>query len=410
MKGEIEVSGSKNAVLPMMAASLLTKGTTRIANVPYLRDIKTMSDVLRVVGAKVTGKSRTLEIDTTTCDHLEAPYELVKTMRASIYVLGPLLARYGRCRVSLPGGCAWGPRPVNFHIAGLERMGAKISIRHGYIQATARRLKGTDICFDIPSVGATANLMMAATLAQGKTTLQNAAKEPEIEALGNMLKSMGAHMEGAGSDTIVVEGVRSLTPASVRAIPDRIEAGTFLLAGAAAGRELTVKKCNPGHLTSVLQKLEECGVDVHVKRNSVTTTKPKSLRGVSISTAVYPGFPTDMQAQFMVLLCLASGPSVLTEHIYPDRFSHVPELERMGVDVKVHEGNASVSGSRELSGAHVMATDLRASAALVIAGLVARGETHLHRIYHIDRGYESIEKKLQAVGAEIRRVDDELPY
>lgn len=410
LKGAVEISGAKNAVLPMMAASLLTSGISVISNVPYLRDIKTMSDVLRVIGAKITGRPHIIEIDTSSCDHLEAPYELVKTMRASIYVLGPLLAKYGRCRVSLPGGCAWGPRPVDFHIKGMQALGADVKIEHGYIEATAKKLKGADICFDISSVGATANIMMAATLAKGKTTIKNAAREPEIKAVADYLKKMGAHIEGAGTDTIKIEGVKELYPANMPAIPDRIEAGTFLVAAAACGDNVTISKCNLEHISSVVDKLRECGVNFKIKKNSITVYKTKKLNAINITTAIYPGFPTDMQAQFMALLSIANGSSMITDTIYTDRFTHVAELERLGAKIKLKENIAAIKGVSKLSGAHVMATDLRASAALVIAGLTAEGSTHLHRIYHIDRGYERIEEKLQKLGAKIKRTSDEMQY
>lgn len=296
LSGNVEVGGAKNAVLPIMAAALLANGKSKITNVPYLRDIKTMSDVLRVIGARVTGKPHVLEIDTSTCNHFEAPYELVKTMRASIYVLAPLLARYGRCRVSLPGGCAWGPRPVDFHIRGMQMLGADVEIEHGYIRAKAKRLRGTEICFDVSSVGATANIMMAATLAKGRTTIRNAAREPEISGLAEFLNKMGAIVRGAGTDTVIIEGVKALRPAVIRAIPDRVEAGTFLVAGAAIGKNVTVGKCVPGHLTAVLQKLQECGVHFKIDRNAVTVEETKALQRISITTAPYPGFPTDMQA------------------------------------------------------------------------------------------------------------------
>ncbi len=410
LSGKVVVSGAKNAVLPMMAASLLAEGKSVIGNSPYLRDIKTMSDVLRVIGAKITGKPHTLEIETSACDHLEAPYELVKTMRASIYVLGPLLARFGRCRVSLPGGCAWGPRPVDFHIKGMQMLGAAVRIEHGFIEATAKKLKGAEICFDIPSVGATANIMMAATLAKGRTIIRNAAREPEISGLAEFLHAMGAEIEGAGTDTIIIDGVKELRPGKADAIPDRIEAGTFLVAGAVTGERITVSECEPEHLTAVIQKLGECDIPCKVGKRSITVDGVSRPKGCSITTAPYPGFPTDMQAQFTVLLCKAKGTGIITDSIYTDRFTHIAEMERLGAKLKLDKNTVSIEGVSALSGAHVMATDLRASAALVIAGLMAKGETHLHRIYHIDRGYERIEQKLQQLGAKIERANDELPY
>ncbi len=409
LKGKVSVGGAKNAVLPIMAATLLADGESVITNVPHLKDVKTMSDLLRIIGAKVAGSGHTFKINTSACDHLEAPYELVKTMRASFYVLGPLLAKFGRCRVSLPGGCAWGPRPVDYHLKGMELLGAKIKVAHGYIEATAKKLKGAEIYFDVTSVGATANVLMAAVLAEGKTVLKNAAREPEISNLADFLIKMGANIKGAGTDTISIVGVKKLKPAKIRAIPDRIEAGTYLVAGAVANGDVTVENCNPKHMTAVLQKLKECGVNLTVDKKSITVNKSsKDLISTSVTTAPYPGFPTDMQAQFMTLLCLAKGKSILTDTIYSDRFSHVAELKRLGANIELRETNALIEGTNKFSGAHVMATDLRASAALVIAGLVAKGETHLHRIYHIDRGYEEIEKKLQNIGAKIERHEDEI--
>ncbi len=388
----------------MMAAALLSSGQTRLSNVPLLKDVHTFSDVLRVLGARVEERGHTIDIDASSISHPEAPYELVRTMRASIYVLGPLLARFGRARVSLPGGCALGPRPVNLHIKAMRALGARVEIRHGYIVARSKALRGAVIDFDLSSVGATANAMMAATLAEGTTRIQNAAREPEIIALGKMLNAMGAGITGLGSHTIEIQGVGDLKAVRRRVIPDRIEAGTFMAAAAITGGKVVLKGVRHGHLSAVIGKLEEAGVRIDQQDGQLTVSRSASLRPTDIITSPYPGFPTDLQAQFMALLGLASGTSVITETIFPDRFTHVPELRRLGMNIKLDANVAVITGVKGFSGAPVMASDLRASAALVLAGLIARGKTEVLRIYHIDRGYERIEEKLRSLGADIRRV------
>lgn len=404
LSGAVEISGAKNAALPMMAATILAAGESTLINVPDLKDVSTFSDVLRVLGARVKREGDSLIIDTSNIEHLEAPYELVRTMRASIYVLGPLVARFGQARVSLPGGCAWGPRPVNLHLKILEEMGAQVEIQHGYIMARAGKLQGALIDFDVSSVGATANAMMAASLASGTTLLRNAAREPEIEALAQMLSSMGASVSGAGSGTVEIRGVKALRAVREKIIPDRIEAGTYMVAAAMTGGKVTLRKARADHLGAVIDKMEEAGVAIQQEAGSVVVEGPSSLVPVNVTTSPYPGFPTDMQAQFMALLSLAQGTSVITETIFPDRFTHVPELRRLGVKVTLDANVARITGVERLSGAPVMASDLRASAALVLAALVAQGETEILRVYHIDRGYERIEEKLRGLGAEIQRV------
>jgi len=403
LRGEVAVSGAKNAALPIMAATLLAPGLHRIHNVPRLRDVRTMGRLLELLGAEVSADGHTLTIDTSGVKHTEAPYELVKTMRASIYVLGPLLARYGRARVSLPGGCAWGPRPVNLHIRGMQELGASVELDHGYIVAEAERLKGAEIAFDVTSVGATGNLMMAAVLAEGRTVIENAACEPDIVDLAGYLKAMGARVEGVGTKRVVIHGVEELVPSEYTIIPDRIEAGTFMVAGAMVGEEVKVTGCRPEHCTALIAKLEEAGVRVEVSGDSVCVRGVDRPEPIRVSTAPYPGFPTDMQAQITALLTVARGTSVVTDTIYLDRFTHVPELARLGADIELDANVAVVKGVESLSGAPVMATDIRASAALILAGLRAKGRTDVSRIYHIDRGYEAIEKKLSALGASIWR-------
>ncbi len=404
LSGTVQISGSKNAALPMMAAAILPSGRTHLSNVPLLKDIHTFSDVLRVLGARVERRGHSIDIDASGISHMEAPYELVRTMRASIYVLGPLLARFGRARVSLPGGCALGPRPVNLHIKAMRALGARVDIQHGYIVARAKKLRGAVIDFDLSSVGATANAMMAATLATGATRIQNAAREPEIAALGKMLNAMGASITGIGSHTIDIQGVGELQAVRRRVIPDRIEAGTFMVAAAITAGKVTLKGVQYDHLSAVIGKLQEAGVKVSRGDGSVVVRGAVPLCPVDITTAPYPGFPTDLQAQFMTLLGLAPGTSVVTETIFPDRFTHVPELRRLGMDIKLDGNVAVIAGVKGCSGAPVMASDLRASAALVLAGLIAGGQTDVLRIYHIDRGYEHIEEKLRGLGADIRRV------
>ncbi len=406
LKGRVACGGSKNATLPVLAAAMLAPGRYRFTNVPDLMDVATMVKMLGRFGIKSErAETNTLLIDTTNQQNAEAPYELVKTMRASIYVLGPLLARYGEARVSLPGGCAWGPRPVDLHIKGMEALGAEIEIDHGYIVARAPRgLRGGTISFDISSVGATGNILMAAATASGRTTIENAACEPEIEALANFLVTMGAEIEGIGTPRLVVNGVPELRPADAPMIPDRIEAGTLLVAAAITGGDVEVTGVDPAHLGAVINKLEAAGSSLETSDTAVRLRAPERPEAISVTTKPYPGFPTDMQAQFMALLSVAKGASTIADTVYNDRFTHVAELERLGADIRVEGNTAFVQGVDGLSGAPVMATDLRASAALILAGLVASGETHVSRVYHLDRGYERLEAKLASLGATVRRV------
>jgi len=402
--GTVAVSGSKNATLPILAATLLAPGIYRFTNVPLLRDVSTMLELLALFGVKSRREQdHSLTVDTRETHNTEAPYEVVKTMRASVYVLGPLLARWGDARVSLPGGCAWGPRPVDLHIRGMRSLGADVEIEHGYIVARAAALRGNEISFDISSVGATGNILMAAATAAGQTVIENAACEPEIQALGDFLIAMGARIEGLGSPRIVVHGTPELHPADAAMIPDRIEAGTFLAAAAITGGDVEMTGVMSAHLGSVLNKLEATGVSLEIDDNTVRARAPERILPLGVTTAPYPGFPTDMQAQFMAMLSVASGASTIVDTIYHDRFTHVAELQRLGADIRVEGNTALVQGVESLSGAPVMATDLRASAALILAGLVAHGETRVSRIYHLDRGYERIEEKLLKLGAAIRR-------
>jgi UDP-N-acetylglucosamine 1-carboxyvinyltransferase len=403
LNGTVAIGGAKNASLALMPATLLASGTFRLRNTPVLRDVATMSALLRSMGVEIEAKKHLLTLSTDAITKHEAPYEHVKKMRASIYVLGPLVARYGEAKVSLPGGCAWGPRPVNLHLDGIRKLGAEVELEGGYIIARAQRLTGARIHFDVSSVGATGNIMMAATLAAGTTVIENAAIEPEITSLGDFLVSMGAKIDGIGTNRIEIEGVDSLKPADATTIPDRIEAGTFLVAGAITGGEITLTHVNPEHLTSVTAKLEDAGCTITSTRDSITLSAPETVRPVDVTANVYPGFPTDMQAQWTALMAIASGAAVVTDSIYFDRFKHVPELIRLGADIEVKENAAIVRGVQRLTGAKVMSTDLRASASLILAGLVASGTTEVLRVYHIDRGYETIEKKLQSLGADIHR-------
>lgn len=405
LQGEITISGAKNAALPVLCAALLTRESLKVSNVPALQDITTMLSLLKQMGTSITAHdSSEVVLSADKLTNLIAPYEMVKTMRAAILVLGPLLARAGEANISLPGGCAIGLRPVDQHIKGLQAMGAEISIKHGYIHAVAKKLHGARIVFDIVTVTGTENLMMAATLADGTTILENAAREPEIVDLANCLTAMGAKIHGAGSDIITIVGVSSLHGAEHTVMPDRIETGTFLVAATATGGEIHLKYTHSHLLDAVLDKLTEAGAQIDSGENWIhlkMSAKPKS---VNLRTAPYPAFPTDMQAQFMSLNCIASGTAIITETIFENRLMHVQELKRMNANIEV-EGNAAiVYGISQLDGAHVMATDLRASASLVIAGLIAQGETVIDRIYHLDRGYENIEGKLSALGAQIRRV------
>ncbi|HTQ76795.1 MAG TPA: UDP-N-acetylglucosamine 1-carboxyvinyltransferase [Burkholderiales bacterium] len=404
LEGEVRVSGSKNAALPVMAATLLAPGVHRLRNVPRLRDTETFTRVLVLLGAKVDFEGNLLTIDTQGVNSVEAPYELVKTMRASIYVLGPLLARFGRARVSLPGGCAWGPRPVNLHMAGLQAMGAALDIEHGYIVGRDVKLKGAAINFDVVSVGATVQLMMAAVLAEGTTVLENAALEPDVTVLGEVLAACGARIEGLGTRRLTIRGVPSLLPIDTTIIPDRIEAATFAAVAAMTGGRVRLRDVVPEHFEAALAKLEESGCRIERGADWVAVTGPSRPRPVSVVTQPFPGFPTDMQAQMIAVCSIASGASVIEDTIYLDRFTHVPELARMGARIELKGNVAVVAGVERLSGAQVMATDLRASASLVIAALAAEGETRVDRIYHLDRGYEALEKKLAALGARIQRV------
>ena len=406
LSGHIAVSGAKNAVLPMMTAALLAPGTYTLTNVPNLRDTRTMSKLLEIIGARVNLDSGDMTIDTSAVNNPEAPYDLVKTMRASFYVLGPLLARFQRAKVSLPGGCAWGPRPVDLHLKGLESLGADISLEGGYIVATCDRLTGTDFTLDISSVGATGNILMAAVLADGVTTIENAAREPEIASLANFLNSMGADIRNVGSDFLEIHGVGELHPTDYEVIPDRIEAGTYLVVGAMAGENLEISPVIPRHLKAVIDKVKRAGASVQAEENTLIVTRVTAINPIDITTAIYPGYPTDMQAQWMAFMATAGGSAVITEEIYHDRFTHVAELNRLGANISLEGNVAVVKGVRKLIGAPVMSTDIRASASLILAALVAEGRTDIQRIYHIDRGYERIEQKLQGIGADIVRVSE----
>ena len=406
LTGRIEVSGAKNAALPVMAATLLAPGVHTIRNVPLLADTRTMAQVLEQLGARVEFRGHACKIDTSSVTSFEAPYDLVRTMRASIYVLGPLLARFGAARVSLPGGCAWGPRPVNLHLEGLDAMGAALEIDHGYINGQNVHLHGANYAFETVSVGATAQLMMAATLAEGTTVLDNVAIEPDITALGHVLVNCGANIDGLGTRRVTIHGVRELNPIDATIIPDRIEAATLLTAAAITGGRVTIEHCDSGHMAAVMHKLEESGADVLPGNGEVNLIGPARPNAVDVTTLPFPGFPTDMQAQMMALCAVAAGTSVITDTIYLDRFTHVPELQRLGAQIELKNNTAVIKGVEGLQGAPVMATDIRASAALVIAALVAEGETRISRIYHLDRGHEHLEKKLAKLGAEIERVSE----
>src|SRR4030088_3330822 len=411
--GTVRVSGAKNAALPCMAAALLTDEPVILENIPQVRDIQTTRNLLAAMGAEVElGYGRAQHRTTIHCKTLAAPeasYELVKTMRASTLVLGPLVARCGHARVSLPGGCAIGSRPIDLHIKGLERLGAKITQDHGYVEATTQRLKGAEIVFDKITVTGTEDLLMAATLADGETIMQNCACEPEVADLAALLNAMGAKIQGAGTSTIRVKGVTKLHGARHRVIPDRIEAGTFIIAGALTGGDINVAGCDPAHLTAILQKLAEAGIKTVVKADSVRVMGDQPLHAADMNTEEYPGFPTDMQAQYMALATQAEGTSIIEENIFENRFMHAQELVRMGANIKIEGRRAIVRGGTPLSAAAVLASDLRASASLVLAALVADGETIIDRVYHLDRGYENIEEKLRGVGAQIRRIGEMLP-
>ena len=405
LSGTINISGAKNAVLPVMAATLLAPGQYTIHKVPDLRDTRTMMKLLNIIGATTTYEGGSLIIDSSLANNPEAPYDLVKTMRASFYVLGPLISRFGRVNVSLPGGCAWGPRPVDYHLKGLEKLGAKLNLKGGNILAEAKELIGSEIYFEFPSVGATGNIAMAAVKAKGVTKLYNCAKEPEIIQLCQFLNSMGAIIEGVGTENLTIHGVNELHPSDIEIIPDRIEAGTFLIAGALLGK-LKINDVIPEHLNKVINKLIDAGCKIDTTENSITVFPSKKIKSVDMTTAVYPGFPTDLQAQWVALMSLADGSSVVTDTVYHDRFSHIPELARLGADIKVEKNTAFIRGRNSLVGAPVMSTDIRASASLIVAALAANGKTEISRVYHIDRGYERIESKFKNVGADIKRISD----
>ena len=406
LKGEIEISGAKNAALPILISALLADGESIYTNVPQLRDIESVKRLMSSLGAHIETDGTSVRVDGSGLHNHEAPYDLVRKMRASILVLGPLMTRLGKARVSLPGGCAIGARPINFHLKGLEQFGAVISLNHGYVEAATDGLKGADIFFDTVTVTGTENMMMAAVLAEGVTTLHNAAQEPEVVALAEVLKQMGAHIEGAGTPIITVTGVASLNPVSVSIIPDRIETGTYMIAAALTGGTVTLKNCDPSHLEAVIRKLRETGTRVDTEKSEIRVTGPPEIESADLKTLPYPGFPTDLQAQFMVLMSVAGGQSIISETIFENRFIHVSELERMGADITVSGNSAMVKGVPSLSGAPVMATDLRASASLILAGLVAQGTTEVNRVYHLDRGYEAIEKKFECLGARISRISE----
>jgi UDP-N-acetylglucosamine 1-carboxyvinyltransferase len=406
LSGSVHIGGAKNASLALMPATLLAGGIYHLHNTPALRDVTTMSRLLETMGLETSLANQTLTIDSSRVTSYEAPYEHVKKMRASIYVLGPLLTRFGQAKVSLPGGCAWGPRPVNLHIDGMKKLGAEIELEAGYILAKTKRLHGARILFDVSSVGATGNVVMAAVLAKGTTLIENAAQEPEIVQLSELLVKMGAKIYGIGTGRLEIEGVETLHPADISTIPDRIEAGTFLIAAALAGKKkskIRVEHCAPHHIGALLVKLEDIGAKISTGTDWIDLIPPDEIQPVNVTTSIYPGFPTDMQAQWISLMSLARGTSVITDTVYFDRFTHVPELMRLGADITMKENIATIVGAKKLIGAKVMSTDLRASASLILAGLVAEGTTEVLRVYHIDRGYESVEKKLQALGADIRR-------
>ena len=404
LRGEVRISGAKNAALPILIASLLTDGINTFSNVPQLQDIHSTALLLENLGARVETRAGTVRIDAGGPIQYEAEYDLVRKMRASVLVLGPLVARLGKARVSLPGGCAIGARPINLHLKGLAALGASIELTHGYVEASAPRLKGADIYFDVVTVTGTENLMMAASLAQGTTVLRNAAREPEIVALADTLIKMGADIQGAGTSVVTINGVSSLKAVEATIIPDRIEAGTFLMAAVLTKGNITLFNTEPDHLGALIDKLRLTGAEIDIDGNSIHIKNSGPINSVDIKTQPYPGFPTDMQAQFMVLMSIANGTSMISETIFENRFIHVSELRRMGADIQVSGNSAIVKGVPHLSAAQVMATDLRASASLILAGLVAEGTTQVSRVYHLDRGYESLEKKFAALGAAIRRV------
>ncbi len=404
LEGEITISGAKNAALPLMAATILWSGKHKLSNIPDVRDIRTMIRLLTTLGAAVTEGKNSYHIDTTNLCKEEAPYNLVKTMRASVLTLGPLLSRLGKAKVSLPGGCAIGARPIDLHIQGLEKMGAAITLSQGYVIAETDGLRGADISFDIPTVTGTENIMMAAVTARGKTRIENAAREPEVKDLAEALISMGANISGAGESMIEIEGTDELTPLSYSIIPDRIETGTFCAIAGVTNSNVLLKGCKPEHLESVIEKLREAGIDITVESSSLRVKGPSKLHSTNIKTMPYPWFPTDMQAQFMALMCVADGTSVIREKIFENRYMHVAELRRMGANIETEGNTATVRGVNTLNAAPVMATDLRASASLIVAAMAAEGETIIDRIYHLDRGYEKIDEKLVSLGGDVKRV------
>jgi len=403
LKGEVTISGSKNAVLPILSACLLTGGWHTLYNIPKLKDIRTIKDILSDLGVVLEENGQTLKVNSDNLNSHIAPYKLVKTMRASILVLGPLLSRLGKVKISLPGGCAIGARPIDLHLKGLSAMGADINLEHGYVVASTDKLRGANIFFDISTVTGTENLMMAAVKAEGITTLHNAAKEPEVVDLANMLREMGARIKGAGTDTITITGVKELHPVRYGIIPDRIEAGTFLIAVAITKGKARIKGCNVDHIEAILKKLLDIGMEIEKQGEDLVAIGHDDIKSVDIKTMPFPGFPTDMQAQFMSLMCIANGWSMIRETVFENRFMHVSELKRMGADIEINGGQALVRGKRDLSGAQVMATDLRASASLVLAGLAVKGRTEISRVYHLDRGYQDLDLKLSLLGSKIWR-------
>jgi UDP-N-acetylglucosamine 1-carboxyvinyltransferase len=404
LAGSVRIGGAKNAALPILVSSLLTDGWCTYDNVPHLRDIESIKQLLTHLGAEVETDGHTVRINAAGLSNHEAPYDLVRKMRASILVLCPLVARLKKARVSLPGGCAIGARPINFHLKGLTLLGADIDLDHGYVDASAKTLVGNEIFFDIPSVTGTENLLMAAVLAEGTTILRNAAREPEVVALIDVLNLMGSKIKGAGTSILIIQGVKKLRPVHVSIIPDRIETGTFMVAAALTKGSIEIKDCEPDHVTGIIHKLRQTGTEVSIKGKKIYVKGSETIQSIDIKTLPYPGFPTDMQAQFMVLMAIAGGLSIISETIFENRFIHVSELRRLGADITVSGNAAMIKGVPSLSGAPVMATDLRASASLILAGLVAQGTTEVNRIYHLDRGYEAIEKKFQKLGADIERI------
>jgi len=407
LQGTVKIDGAKNSALSIMAATLLTKDACILRNVPRLTDVDIMAKVIRKLGVKVEWKEdNSLYMDSDNFNNYEAPYELVKMMRGSILVMGPLLARLKRAKISLPGGCAIGARPVDYHLKGFEALGAQVEMERGYIEAKVNKLKGNDIYLDFPSLGATENIMMAACLAEGLTTIENAAKDPEVVELGHFLNKMGAKVEGLGTDLIKIEGVKKLHGVDYTIIPDRIEAGTYMIAAAITGGNVLIESADPLLLKPLVVKLEEAGVQIELEKNLIKVTGPDRVKAIDIKTLPFPGFPTDMQPQFMALSCIAKGTSVITETVFEKRFVHIGDLKRMGADIKVEGHSAIIKGVEKLSAAPVMASDLRGGAALVLAGLIAEGTTELSRIYHLDRGYVNLEEKLTSLGADIKRVEE----